>query len=310
MDTREYGDGGPQLSVVGLGCNNFGMRLDAEASRAVVATALDAGITHFDTAEMYGEGKSEEFLGAALADRRDEAVIATKYLPRPQDEPWTPGALATRIREACESSLRRLGTDRIDVYYQHYPDPEAPVEEVVETLDELVRAGKVLHVATSNVDAGQISGSRQVAEKLGLARFTGVQAEWNLLSRDVEAGVVPAARAAGMGVVPYFPLASGLLTGKYAAGQPYPEGSRFALIPYFAQVATEENFRKVEQLTRFAADRGRSIIELAFGWLLAQDGVTSVIAGATTPEQVAANASAIGWELDTEELAAVQDILR
>lgn len=137
-----------------------------------------------------------------------------------------------------------------------------------------------------------------------------MQAEWNLLSRDVEAGVVPAARAAGMGVVPYFPLASGLLTGKYAAGQPYPEGSRFALIPYFAQVATEENFRKVEQLTRFAADRGRSIIELAFGWLLAQDGVASVIAGATTPEQVAANAAAIGWELDAEELAAVQNILR
>ncbi|MFG3526665.1 aldo/keto reductase [Streptomyces sp. NPDC047917] len=310
METREFGDGGPQLSVVGLGCNNFGMKLDAEASRAVVAAALDAGITHFDTAEMYGDGKSEEYLGAALADRRDEAVIATKYLPRPQDEPCTPGALATRIREACESSLRRLGTDRIDVYYQHYPDPEAPVEEVVETLDELVRAGKVLHVATSNVDAGQITDSRQVAEKLGLARFTGVQAEWNLLARDVEAGVVPAARAAGMGVVPYFPLASGLLTGKYAAGQPYPEGSRFALIPYFAQVATEENFRKVDQLTRFAADRGRSIIELAFGWLLAQDGVASVIAGATTPEQVAANAAAIGWELDAEELAAVQDILR
>ncbi|MCX5108685.1 aldo/keto reductase [Streptomyces sp. NBC_00378] len=310
METREYGDGGPQLSVVGLGCNNFGMKLDAEGSRAVVAAALDAGITHFDTAEMYGDGKSEEFLGAALAGRRDETVIATKYLPRPQDEPYTPGALASRIREACESSLHRLGTDRIDVYYQHYPDPEAPVEEVVETLDELVRAGKVLHVATSNVDAGQISGSRQVAEKLGLTPFTGVQAEWNLLSRDVEAGVVPAARAAGMGVVPYFPLASGLLTGKYAAGQPYPEGSRFALIPYFAQVATEENFRKVEQLTRFAADRGRSIIELAFGWLLAQDGVASVIAGATTPEQVAANAAAIGWELDAEELAAVQNILR
>ncbi|MFE7109952.1 aldo/keto reductase [Streptomyces sp. NPDC057575] len=310
METREFGDGGPQLSVVGLGCNNFGMKLDAEGSRAVVAAALEAGITHFDTAEMYGEGKSEEFLGAALAGRRDEAVIATKYLPRPQDEPWTPGALATRIREACESSLRRLGTDRIDVYYQHYPDPEAPVEEVVETLDELVRAGKVLHVATSNVDAGQITGSRQAAEKLGLTPFTGVQAEWNLLSRGVEAGVVPAARAAGMGVVPYFPLASGLLTGKYAAGQPYPEGSRFALIPYFAQVATEENFRKVEQLTRFAADRGRSIIELAFGWLLAQDGVASVIAGATTPEQVASNAAAIGWEPDAEELAAVQDILR
>ncbi|WTV17339.1 aldo/keto reductase [Streptomyces atratus] len=214
------------------------------------------------------------------------------------DEPYAPGVLAARIREACESSPRRLGTDRIDVYYQHYPDPEAPVEEVVETLDELVRAGKVLHLATSNVEAEQINGSRRADEKLGLAHFTGVQTEWNLLSRGVETDVVPAARTAGTGVVPYFPLPCGLLTVKYAAEKPCPEGSRFALIPYFAEVATEENYRKVEQLTRFAGEHGRSIIELAFGRLLAQDGVASVIAGATTPQQVAATrATAVGRRL-------------
>lgn len=186
--------------MLGLGCNNFGMKLDAEASRAVVAAALDAGVTHFDTAEMYGDGKSEEYLGAALAGHRDETVIATKYLPRPHDEAYTPGVLAARIREACELSLRRLGTDRIDVYYQHYPVPEAPVEEVVETLDELVRAGKVLRVATSNVDPDhqRLPPGCREARARPLHRGAG-RVEPALTRR----GVVPAARTAGMGVVPY-----------------------------------------------------------------------------------------------------------
>ena len=309
MRTRALGAGGPELSVVGLGCNNFGMKLDADQTRAVVVAALDAGITHFDTAEMYGGGKSEEFLGRALGARRDDAVIATKYLPRPEGEAFTPGALARRIREAAEGSLRRLGTDRIDVYYQHYPDAEAPVEEVVETLDELVRAGKVLHVATSNVDAAQITAQNAAARSRGLATFTGVQIEWNLLSRGVEESIVPAARAEAMGVVPYFPLASGLLTGKYAAGRPFPDGSRLATMPYFAAVATDANFAAVERLAKVAADRGRDLVSLAFGWLLAQDGVTSVIAGATTPEQVAANVAAADWTLDADDLAAVEAAL-
>ncbi|GAA3659333.1 aldo/keto reductase [Nocardioides ginsengisoli] len=309
MRTRALGAGGPELSVVGLGGNNFGMKLDAEQTREVVAAALDEGITHFDTAEMYGGGKSEEFLGAALGARRDQAVIATKYLPRPDGEEFAPGALARRIREAAEGSLRRLGTDRIDVYYQHYPDAEAPVEEVVETLDELVRAGKVLHVATSNVDAAQIVDQNAAARSRGLATFTGVQIEWNLLARAVEESIVPAARAESMGVVPYFPLASGLLTGKYAAGRPFPDGSRLATMPYFAAVATDANFAAVERLAKVAADRGRDLVSLAFGWLLAQDGVTSVIAGATMPAQVAANAAAAAWQLDADDLAAVEAAL-
>lgn len=310
MDKRTLGTGGPELSVLGLGCNNFGMKLDAAQTREVVAAALDAGITHFDTAEMYGGGRSEEFLGAALGRRRDDVVIASKYLPRPQDEAYAPGALARRIREGVEGSLRRLGTDRIDVYYQHYPDTEAPDDELVTTLDELVRSGKVRHLATSNVSAEQIARQAAAARERGLTTFTGVQIEWNLLSRAVEAEVVPAARAEGLGVVPYFPLASGLLTGKYAAGQPYPDGSRFAVIPFFAEVATDDNFAAVARLAALAESRGHDLVTLAFGWLLAQDGVTSVIAGASTPGQVAANAGALGWTLTADDLAAVDAALR
>lgn len=302
------GSGGPQLSVVGLGCNNLGMRIDAAASAVVVNAALDAGITHFDTAEMYGGGRSEEFLGAALATRRDEVVIATKYSPRPGDQAFSVGALASRIREAAEGSLRRLGTDRIDVYYQHYPDAEAPIEEVLETLDELVRAGKVLHVASSNVSAEQLVGAATVSTDRGWARFTGTQIEWSLLSRGVESTLVPAAKAAGLGVVPYFPLASGLLTGKYRRGQPFPEGSRLAASDYFAKAATDENFAKVEAYEAFASERGHTVTELAIGWLLAQPTVTSVIAGATTAEQIAANVAAATWSITPAEAEAIAQL--
>jgi aryl-alcohol dehydrogenase-like predicted oxidoreductase len=184
MERRALYEGGPELSVVGLGCNNFGMRIDADATAAVVNAALDAGITHFDTAEMYGGGKSEEFLGAALGSRRDEVVIATKYTPRPNEQAYTPGVLAARIREALETSLRRLGTDRIDLYYQHYPDKDAPVDEALDTLNELVQAGKVLHLANSNDSAEQITEADRVAAAKGWARFGGTQIEWSLLARD------------------------------------------------------------------------------------------------------------------------------
>ena len=308
MEQRALYEGGPELSVVGLGCNNFGMRIDADAATAVVQAALDAGITHFDTAEMYGGGRSEEFLGAALGARRDEVVIATKYTPRPNEQAYTPGVLAARIREAAEASLRRLGTDHIDVYYQHYPDKDAPVEEALETLDELVQAGKVLHLANSNDSAEQITDADTVARTKGWARFGGTQIEWSLLSRGVEDSIVPAATAAGLGVVPYFPLASGLLTGKYRRGEEFPEGSRLAASSYFAAVATDENFAKVEAYERYAADRGHTITELAIGWLLAQPSVTSVIAGATKPEQIAANVAAAAWTLTPEEAAEVAAI--
>ena len=298
MDVRQLGDAGPKVSVVGLGCNNFGVRMDQAAVDKVVAAALDAGITHFDTAEMYGGGKSEEFLGRALGSRRDGVVIASKFLPRPNDEPYTPGALRDRILQGCDISLGRLGTDHIDLYYQHYPDPAAPVEELRDALATLQKAGKVVHVASSNVTAEQIDE----ADAAGVG-FVATQIDWSLLNRAVEESVVPAARRHGMGVVPYFPLASGLLTGKYRRGEEFPEGSRLAASKYFAAVATDENFTYVERLQAWAEAKGHTILELAFAWLLAQDGVASVIAGDTSTGQVAANAAAAGWALDGAELA-------
>ncbi|MCK9923948.1 aldo/keto reductase [Frankia sp. AgPm24] len=305
MEHRPLGSTGSAVSIVGLGCNNFGMRLDAAGSAAVVGAALEHGITHFDTAEMYGAGRSEEYLGTALGARRDEAVIATKVNRRPKGEVYQPGALRRRIVEAAEGSLRRLGTDRIDVLYQHYVDEEAPLEEAMATFDELVRSGKALHIACSNVDAGQIEARAAYAAERGVTAFTAAQIEWNLLERAVEPEIVPAARKAGMGIVPYFPLASGLLSGKYRAGEPFPPGTRLAANAYFAAVATEENFAYVEALTAFAAERGHSVLELAIAWLAAQDGVASVIAGATRPDQIAANVAAAGWQLTADDLAAL-----
>ena len=305
METRTLGKTGPALSVVGLGCNNFGMAIDAEAAAAVVHAALDAGITHFDTAEMYGGGQSEQMLGAALGSRRDDAVIATKFLPRPADVPYEPGRLAARIREGVDISLRRLGTDRIDLYYQHMPDPEAPIDEALEALDGLVRVGKVLHVASSNVSADEIAAATAAAGARGWVAFVGTEIHWNLLNREVEGSVVPAAEAAGLGVVPYFPLASGLLTGKYRRGEPFPPGSRLARSERFAAIATAENFDRVEAYEAFAAERGHTVAELAIAWLLAQRSVASVIAGATGPDQVAANAAAAAWVLGTDETATV-----
>jgi aryl-alcohol dehydrogenase-like predicted oxidoreductase len=305
MQTRVLGGDGPPVSVVGLGCNNFGMKIDADAARAVVHAALDAGITHFDTAEMYGGGKSEEFLADALGARREDVTIGTKFVPRGGDTPYEPGALRRRITEGCEISLGRLRTDRIDLYYQHFPDAEAPLEETLEALNDLVAAGKVLHVASSNVSADQIDEAAKVAEAGRLTRFCATQIEWNLLARGVEESVVPAARANHLGIVPYFPLASGMLTGKYRRGQDYPEGSRLASMSYFASVASDENFDRVEALTEFAEARGHTILELAVAWLAAQDGVGTVICGATTAEQVRANAAAGNWELSPEDVAAI-----
>jgi len=305
VESRTLGEGGPQVSLVGLGCNNFGMRVDEAGARAVIDAAIDAGVTHFDTAEMYGGGKSEEFIGQALVGRRDAVVIATKFLPRPAEPPYEPGALARRITEGCELSLTRLKTDHIDLYYQHYPDADAPMDEALETLDGLVRQGKVLHVACSNYSAAQVEDAATVAAKRDLSRFVGLQVHWNILERGVEESVVPAARQAGMGIIPYFPLASGLLTGKYKRGTEFPAGSRLSGKSYFSSVLTDENFDRVEALTAFAAERGHSVLELAVAWLAAQPGVASVIAGATSPEQVRANAAAGTWRLSTEDLAAL-----
>ena len=305
MDVRKLGLAGPAVSVVGLGCNNFGARMDERQTTEVVNAALAAGITHFDTAESYGAGESERLLGKALGARRGQAVIATKFAPRPTGEPYRLGALRRRILEGCDASLERLGTDHIDLYYQHRPDPVAPVEEVLEALGELVAAGKVVHVACSNFSAAQIDEAARVSSGAGLPAFVASQIHWNLLFREEEKAHIPAARRHRMGLVPYFPLESGLLTGKYR-WDAYPEGSRLTKAPRFAELATEENFAYIERLRSFAEERGHSLLDLAFGWLLAQDGVGSVIAGATTPDQVAQNVRAgQAWTLSAAELAAV-----
>ncbi len=304
MQQRPLGTDGPAVSVVGLGCNNFGMAIDATGARAVVGAALDAGITHFDTAEGYGGGQSEEMLGAALGRRRDEVVIASKVLRRPQGVPWRPGDLARRIEEGCDTTLRRLGTDRVDVYYEHHRDPEAPVDEAVEALDGLVRAGKARFTGCSNYAPADIRRAAEVSAERGWTAPCAAQLHWNLLARQAEDELVPEARRAGMGVVPYYPLASGLLTGKYGAGGPYPAGSRFERLPRFSTVATPENIATVDRLAAVAESAGHTVGELAVAWLVAQPGVASVIVGATTPEQVRANARAASWCLDADELAA------
>ena len=306
MESRRLGSAGPRVSVVGLGCNNFGMKLDQPQTTAVVHAALETGITHFDTAEMYGGGQSEVFLGKALGARRDSVVVATKFAARPEGEPYEPGILRRRILEGCEISLSSLGTDYIDLYYHHHPDPEAPVEEALETLMELQASGRVRHVACSNYGPELIEEAVEAARRLEFPGFVADQIHWNLLSREVEGQTVPALRRHGMGIVPFFPLEAGLLTGKYAEGQDWPEGSRFAALPRFAALATKEKLARVSRLGAFAEERGHSLLELAFGWLLSQEGVASVIAGATTPEQVASNVRAgSAWRLSAEELAAV-----
>jgi aryl-alcohol dehydrogenase-like predicted oxidoreductase len=305
MEMRALGAHGPQVSVIGLGCNMFGPKLDLAASRAVINAALDAGVTHLDTAESYGGGTSEEFIGATLGSRRDHVVIATKFHPRPKDEPYAPGLLAKRIREGCDISLRRLRTDHIDLYYQHFPDPAAPVEEALESLDALVRAGKVLHLGCSNFTGDLLRRAADFtasAERTGLC---GTQLEWNLLNRQAERDAVPVAVELELGIVPYFPLASGLLTGKYRRDAPFPSGSRLESMDYFKTVLTPANFNRVDQLTEFAAERGHTVLELAIAWLLAQDGVASVITGATTPAQVEANVPAAGWRLTSEDLSSL-----
>ncbi len=309
MQSRQLGRSGLAVSALGLGTNNFGMRIDAERSRKVVDAALDAGITHIDTADVYAGGRSEEILGEVLAGRRDEVVLATKFSAPTGEGPLRSGGSLRYVRLACEASLRRLRTDRIDVYYLHYPDPRTPIDETLGALDDLVHAGKVGYVATSNLPAWQMAEADHSARERDLARPVASQVEWSLLRREVEAEVVPAARHYGIGIVPYFPLASGLLTGKYARGEEFPAGTRLGDAPYFRSVATPEAFALVEELSRLSGQLDRSMVELALGWLLAQDPVSSVLVGATSAEQVEANASAVTKPLDPEEVGAIEALL-
>jgi aryl-alcohol dehydrogenase-like predicted oxidoreductase len=309
MEMRNVGRSGLLTSVVGLGCNNFGMKLDKDHSVAVVEAALDSGYTMFDTSDSYGKGASEEFLGAALGSRRDEVLIATKFFSPMGDGPYRRGASRRWVLSACEASLRRLGTDYIDLYYQHRYDAQTPVEETLDALDTLVRQGKVRYAACSNHAGWQVADAAHLARAKGTTGFVANQVEWSLLSRGVEGETVPACRHFGVGVVPYFPLASGILTGKYRRGEPFPEDSRLATLTFFAGMATEERLATVEALQAFAEERGRSVAELAMSWLACQEGVSCILAGATTAEQVRANAGAADWKLSADELGAVEAVL-
>ena len=304
MDTRRVGS--LEVSVVGLGCNNFGRRLDSDATSAVVDAAIDEGITFFDTADVYGDTRSEEFLGRALGRRRDEVVVATKF--GAQIDEQRKGARPEYVRRAVEDSLRRLGTDCIDLYQLHRPDPEVPVEDTLGALDELVRAGKVREIGCSNFSAEQLRAAEEAVTREGGARFVSVQNEYSLLHREPERAVLPECERGGIAFIPYFPLASGLLTGKYRRDQPAPEGSRLQS-SRGDSLLTDRNLAVVEKLIEFSESRGHTILEIAFSWLLERPAVRSVIAGATSPEQVKSNVAATGWRLTDAELAEIDAIV-
>ena len=303
MQTRKIGS--LEVSLVGLGCNNFGWRIDADASAKVIDAAIESGITFFDTADRYGKGQSEDFLGRALGARRDQVILATKF--GMEMEKGQQGASPQYIGEAIEANLRRLRTDRIDLYQLHQPDPKTPVADTLAALDQLVRAGKVREIGCSNFSVAQIREAADAAK--GGARFVSVQNEFSLFHREPKKnGVLAECEARGIAFLPYFPLASGLLTGKYRKGQKPPEGSR-AADAWGPKVFTEKNLAIVESLIKFAETRNHTILELAFAWLLSHKPVASVIAGASKPEQVRANTKAANWQLTSDDFARIDAIM-
>ena len=309
MEYRRLGRSGLEISLVGIGCNNFGRRCDLDQTKAVVNKAIDLGINFFDTADIYGEdGNSEEFLGKAIGKNRHSTVIATKFAGNMGSGPMESGASRKHIMDAVEASLRRLDTDYIDLYQVHFPDLLTPLEETISTLDDLVRAGKVRYIGHSNFAGWQIAHAHWIAEHHHLTPFISAQNHWSLLEREVEREVIPSANAFGLGVLPYFPLACGLLTGKYKRDEPAPSGTRLVSGPMADRVLTDNNFDIVESLESFAQESGHSILELAFSWLASNSNVSSVIAGATRPEQVESNIQAVNWELTSDEMAKIDVI--
>lgn len=306
MEYRRLGNSGLKVSAVGVGCNNFGMRIDQPATDAVVGAALDAGINFFDTADVYGGSQSEVMLGKALAGRRDEAVIATKFASPMGQRQDQKGGSRRYIMQAVEASLKRLGTDYIDLYQMHRPDPDTPIEETLGALDDLVKAGKVRYLGNSNFTGWQIADADWISRSSNRERFVSAQNLYSLLERGSAREVLPACERFGLGFLPFFPLASGLLTGKYRRGEAPPEGTRLAAWGRRGQDAlSDRNFEKLEKLTAFAEARDKGLLDLAFAWLLGQPAVSSVIAGATRPEQVQANAAAADWTLTPAEVEEV-----
>lgn len=301
METRRIGS--LEASVVGLGCNNFGRRLDADATAEVVDAALGAGVNFFDTADVYGDGKSEDYLGRALGERRTQVILATKF-----GNPMSGrgGASPQYVRQACDDSLHRLATDYIDLYQLHRPDPSVPIGETLGALSELVRAGKVREIGCSNFSLEQLAEDRDAAHRGGTVRFVSVQNEYSLLHREPENGILDECESHGIAFLPYFPLASGLLTGKYRQGQPAPEGTRPA---GRSDALSEDKLTTVESLRQFAHTRGHTLLDLAFSWLLSRSVVASVIAGATRADQMRDNVAAARWHLSPDDLAELDSIV-
>ncbi len=306
MEMRSIGS--LKVSVVGIGCNNFGRRLDADSTASVINASLENGINFFDTADVYGNGLSEEYLAKALGSRRNEAIIATKFGNEMPEQ--GKGAHPEYIRKAVEASLKRLNTDVIDLYQLHVPDPTVPLADTLGTLNDLVQAGKVREIGSSNFSAEQIREGEEVV-KNGAARFMSVQNRYSVLFRDPEEqGVLAECEKFGLGFLPYFPLESGLLTGKYRQGQPRPTGTRLDNEQSAARFLTERNVEQAEKLLQYAESKGHTILELAFGWLLAHPVTSSVIAGAMNAEQVKSNAGAAGWIPSAAEMDEIENIVK
>ncbi len=312
MEYRNLGRSGLQVSNVGLGCNNFGMRCDKDQSAAVVHKAIELGVTLFDTADIYGGGgRSEEFLGAALEGKRQNVVVATKFAGPMGEGPLNRGASRRYIFNAVEASLRRLGTDYIDLYQVHFPDTTTPIGETMLALDDIVRQGKVRYIGSSNFAGWQVVESQWIARTEHLTPLVSGRNEYSVRDRRIEGERVPACNAYGLSVLPYFPLASGFLTGKYRPGEPPPDNTRLKLWGQRGQqFMSERNFAVLEKLEPFAKGKDHSMLELAMGWLASQQHVASVIAGATSPEQVAQNVSAAEWRLTPEELTEIDTLTK
>ncbi len=305
---RPLGASGLRVSSVGVGTNAFGARIDQETTTEIVAAAIDHGINFFDTADLYAEGRSEEYLGVALGTRRDTVIVGTKFgLTHAPGEPWDAVGSRRFIRRAVEDSLRRMNTDYIDLYQMHCPDPTTPIAETLDTLAGLVAEGTVRYIGCSNFAAWQVTEAHWAARELGIQGFISAQNEYSLYNRSAQVELTPACAAAGIGILPYFPLASGLLTGKYKRGEEPPSGSRLAL-PSQAKKLAAADFDKLETLRSFAEDRGISLLTLAISGLAAQPQVASVISGISRPEQVAINVEAASWQPTTQDLDALDDI--
>ncbi len=309
MQYRTLGRSGLKVSAVGLGANRFGNKCDLETTRRILHTALDLGVNFIDTADVYAQGRSEEFIGQSIHDRRDRYVVATKVRSKMGNGPNDVGASRQHIMDGVEASLRRLQTDYIDVYQIHEWDDETPIEETMRALDDLVRSGKVRYLGASNFAAWQLCRANDLAEMRGWTAFVSIQPEYHLLEREIEMELIPYCKASGVGILPYFPLAGGFLTGKYKRGQPAPPGSRGESSTYVQKYMTEANYTIVKKLSAFAEARRRSMAELAIAWLLARPQIASVISGATHVDHVEANAKAADWALSADEIKEIDSAL-